>query len=410
MPDPFSRRDIIMRFSAHVAKLLNPGEKITELDDSQVYASLMEALSGGRGPRSKIYSLHLAGYALVQHRLSAEDAAQIYFERMLERRLFLARGNLFHKGHELLHALCRRGAGKGWDQVILTRTLEQSSVVPLNLPEGFKSVKARLASCPIDISKGNPAANTRIGQGSLYIEFCGARIEVPEELSLWSAIRGAPRKLNVLEGREWVSFRNIVIRGFETANAPFAALLSVGLWPPDWDGALSIYQVKQLSAFLSAVRNNSDGNTIMAWRRVWEAGRKIANFKSADQLWESDLGAALRGLGVQGPSGTADVEKLAADDSEDVTLDEPLFQKMLEQCRIGGAIDDLEAWLYLEIFDGRSAVSLEKEPRMRQRLRERQLSMASYLEALQIRVHAYVQGLGEIHPDSEDEDKDDERP
>jgi hypothetical protein len=409
MPDPFSRRNMIMRFSAHVAMLLNSGKEFTELEDSAVYSGLIEMLSGGRGPRSKVYSQYLAGHALVQHRFSAEETALIYFERMLERRLFLARDNPHHKGHELLHALCRRGAGKGWDQVTLARSLESSSIVPFNLPEGFKALKVRLAGCPSDISKGNPAASARASQGPLYITFSGARIELPEELPLWSAIRGAPKKLHTLSGRDWVEFRNLVIRGFETANAPFAALLSIGLWPPDWDGALSIYQVKQLSAFLSLVRKNAEGNTLPAWRHVWAAGKKVSGFKSADELWDSDLGAALRGVGLRIQATGTDISDVAdTGGEEDEPLDENRFGGMLELCRKGGAIDDVEAWLYLQIFDGRTADDLEKEPRMRKRLRERQCSMADYLEALQTRVHAYVRGLDRNHPDNEDGEEEDD--
>ena len=47
---------------------------------------------------------------------------------------------------------------------------------------------------------------------------------------------------------------------------------------------------------------------------------------------------------------------------------------------------------------------------IRQRLRERQLTMADYLEALRARVYAYVRNITEIHPDRVSKHEDDELP
>lgn len=390
-----------MRFGALAAYLLNSGQTITELDDGQLYITLLEFLSGARGVQSKAYSQLLTGYSLVEHRVSPEEAAQIYFERVIGRNLFLARGNHQHKGHELLHALCRRSAEKGWDQIKLARSLRESAAIPLALPPGFNTVRARLANCSREISQGNPALTTRAKHGRLYLELSGARIEVSEELSLWDAIRGAPRQLVSVSGEDWLDFRNLVIRAFEAANAPYAALLSIGLWPPDWDDALSTNQVKQISVFLSAIRPEALEHTILAWRRVWEGGKKVGHFKSADELWESSLGFALRHSSVQPAISIEGIEIQSEDDAADSALETLDFPKLLEKCRTAGAIDDLEAWLYLEIRQGRSAVELEKEQQMQARLRETRLTMPQYLEALQSRVHDYVRGLLEIHPDKE---------
>ncbi len=299
----------------------------------------------------------------------------------------------------MLHALCRRGAGRGWDKASLARSLNESAAIPLMLPAGFDAVAARLASFSREISQSNPAASTRAKHGPLFIEASSARIELPEELSLWGAIRGAPRQLVSLAGDEWVDFRNLVIRAFEAANAPYAALLSIGLWPPDWDDVLSTHQVKQLSIFLSAAKTEARDHTISAWRQAWEGGKKVPLFKNADELWESSLGFALRDSRWQPITHIDGIEIPGDEDAEDRSLEELDFEKTLQMCRAAGAIDDLEVWLYLEIREGRNAAELAQEPQMRARLREKRLTMPQYLEALQLRIHDYVRGILEIHPD-----------
>src|SRR3974390_3279936 len=95
-PNIFSRRALIRRFAASAARLFNCDETITEFDDGSVYLTLADRLSGVCGPQSREYSLHLAGHALVKKRMSPEDAAQSYFECVIERRMFLARANPVH--------------------------------------------------------------------------------------------------------------------------------------------------------------------------------------------------------------------------------------------------------------------------------------------------------------------------
>jgi hypothetical protein len=407
MPALFSRRNVIMRFGARVARLMNSDEAVTKLDDGQLYVDLQEILAGERGPQSKVYSSRLAGHALVAHRLSPEEAAQVYAAMVIERRLYLARDNSWHKGHELFVALCRRGVGAGWETATLVRVREDSARRPLCLPDGFDAVRARLARFPAELSKGNPAKKTRISLGPLYLDCAGARIELPEELSLWAAITAAPKRLVRLEGREWVSFRHLVIRAFEAANTPFAALLSVGLWPPDWEEELSTHQVKQLSAFLAVVRSEG-GHTLAAWQGAWNAGRKVAKYESAGALWNSELGKALQAPRVR--TVTLDVgfaDAGAGQASETDKLDEMAFAEHLSLCLEGGAIDDLERDLYLQLYAGENAAALEKTEAMQKRLSERRLTMAAYMEDLSARVYAYVRSITEIHPDREEDENGD---
>ena len=217
-----------MRFASLVARRFNLAGKT--LDPGAIYAELIDILSGthvrnsGRASEGFPYFEHLTGYALVRSRYSPEEVAQIYFERVLDRKLFLARNNPHHKGHELLASLWRRSVAAGWAHSTLMRSLD-GSAIPLRKPDGFAALAASLATFSKDISKGNPAASTRASQGPLFLEASGARVELPEELSIWGAIKASPERLVPLEGEAWIGFRNLVIQVFEAANAPYAAFL-----------------------------------------------------------------------------------------------------------------------------------------------------------------------------------------
>jgi hypothetical protein len=390
-----ARRELIVRFASLAARALNPAGAGAELEDYELYLMLVDTLAGARGPQSRHYLTALAGYAAAAGRLSPEQAAQTYFDRVIDRPLFLARANHWHKGHELLLALCRRGADPRWGGAALVRRLDPPSanVVTLGAPADFAAAAARLARGPRAVSPGNPAAATRAKAGPLWLEAAGARAEVPEELSLWGAIMAAPRRLKPLAGAGWLEFRNLVIRAFEAANAPYAAMLGLGLWPADWEDELSVHAVKQLSAFLSAVRERGEDHALAAWRETWAGGRRIPGFKSADELWASPLGARLRSQTRERTVELTPLEEEGMDESEEQMLEQSTFVRLLEQCRAGGCIDDLEAWLFAQLRLGADAAELCRTPAIRARLASLGLAMDAWLDALRERVHAYVSKL-----------------
>lgn len=390
MPASFSRRRIITRFGARVAGLLNPDEEaVMRLDCGKLYLDLHDMLSGERGPQSKVYSADLTGHALVKDRLSPDEAAHVYFEMVMERRLHLARDNPWHKGHELFAALCRRDVGAGWDTATLVRG-GNCMPRPVRVPDGFDDVKARLAGFPTDLSRGNPARTMRIRRGPLYLDCGGARIELPEELSVWAAIVAAPKRLARLSGTDWTPFRNLVIQTLEVANAPLAGLLSIGLWPCDWSGQLSTHQVKQLSVFLGALRGRGeDQHTLAAWESVWETGRTVAKYDSAAALWNSEVGRAIRAPRVP----TVPIEDDVPGEQQPGELDDMAVEKYLCSCREAGVIDDFETNLYRQLWTGAKIAELQKTQAMQQRLRERKLTMTTYLAELGARIHAHVNRL-----------------
>lgn len=398
MASQFSRRAFIVRFASFAARLFNPPGAAAFIDPGTIYAGLTGILSGaqdarnGRSAPERSYCEHLTGYALAASRVSAGEAAQIYFERVLERRLFLARNNPHHKGHELLAALWRRSTAPGWADCTLVREAHEAPV-PLRKPDGFQDLCARLAPLPRDISKGNPAASTRRSQGPLFLQASGARAELPEELSLWDAMSLSPAQLAPLEGAGWVSFRNLFIQAFEAANAPYAALLCLGLWPADWEDAVSTHQAKQLSAFFSDVPPK-DRDCLPAWQEAWERGRRVSGFESAGDLWRSELGAALRTARIK-LAADEDIESLKAPPERETEAD---FLKRLRLCREAGVIDGLEERLFRELNAGANAAGLASDPAVKARLKAQKITMRTWLEKTSVRVCDFVSKLDESIP------------
>ncbi len=390
-----SRRELVIRFAAHVAHSLNSGTDITTLEDYALYMGMIDVLSGTGSSRTSDYPAGLTGYPLVQHRMSAGDAAQVYFDSVLCRKLFLARANHWHKGHELLLVLCHRGLDSRFPSAQLIRCKNPPVPFGVSAPADFMSIKSRLAKCDGSVSQGNPAATTQRDHGPLYIELARLHVELPEELSLWEALQASPRKIKPLHSSAWLDFRNLVIKAFEAANAPYAALLSVGLWPPDWAGSLSTNTVKQLSAFMTAVRARDGEQALPVWQAVWGDTRTVPGFPSAEALWKSELGSALRLPIRQHVVAFDDIEIASPEESEPSMLDACEFGRLLQVCRDGGCIDELEMWIYQELARGETIGEIGDNPRIKERLAYKKMGLSAYLGQLSARLHAFVRGREE---------------
>ena len=91
---------------------------------SDLYRKLLRTLSGGTGRRGdgKPYVERLVAVHLLGPDMSPDQAANAYFERVLDRPLYLARRAHHHKGHDVLLALCRRGVDARWKAADLGRS------------------------------------------------------------------------------------------------------------------------------------------------------------------------------------------------------------------------------------------------------------------------------------------------
>src|SRR5262245_15067477 len=110
----YSNRQLIQTFAACLAHLLNAGHNgAVRLEPAEIFQRLTKLLTK-RLPRTASGPYDgLTGLNVLVGR-SAEEAAELFFERVLERRLFLAPATEFHKAHELFCRLCQRGMHASW--------------------------------------------------------------------------------------------------------------------------------------------------------------------------------------------------------------------------------------------------------------------------------------------------------
>lgn len=394
-----SALSIVTDFGAHLAFLLNTGNDVMALNAFSLQKTLLGTLAGPSNRR-------LIGTGLFEKNDEPDEIAQRYFDTVLDRRLMLARANHTHKGHELYLALCRRGIAGNWSAAMLTRD-RGARGTSHNAPGDFDGVARRLGEVDKSIAAGNPAAKTRETFGPLNILVGDGRAEVAEELPVWRAICCAPLKLHVLEpGPSFDRFCSVVIKAVEAANAPFGAILSLGLSPYDWGEELSTNTAKKLGAFLTELkRENGQApaygrEDLEAWRRVWRR-RAVPGYALPDDLWHSPLGRALRFPVVPQVVALDDLAEEILQEGELLDLQD-FDQKLKEACK-AGVITDNDAWLFREFAQGVDIAQLETRPETKVRFGAAAADLANYVDELAARVFEWVRGVLEHHPDSHDE-------
>ena len=119
-----SGRHAVLRFAAHFAHLLNTNE---ELNPGQLYRTLIRTLSGEKRSDKQAfpYVESLVGIHLMGPGISSDEAANTYFELVLNRPLFLSGRKPYHKGQEVHLALCKRGKDYRWSLASLERSTAQ---------------------------------------------------------------------------------------------------------------------------------------------------------------------------------------------------------------------------------------------------------------------------------------------
>ncbi|MGH6815901.1 MAG: hypothetical protein ACREC6_09360 [Hyphomicrobiaceae bacterium] len=266
-------------------------------------------------------------------------------------------------------------------------------------PHDFAETAGRLADANHSVRPGNPAASTRGRLGPLYLEVGNRRAAVPEELSAWEAIGCAPSRLRVLKnGPEFDAFCSIAIKAVENANAFYGTCIAVGIDPQEWAGFLSLSTVKKLSAFLTEVRTEAAGaggdwDDLVLWRRIWTR-RPIPGFVSADALWTSALGYAVRHR--PRPGGIDPVRLPEPPDSdgeqeeEGGEFDPAVVADRLDRLFEAGVLDDYDRWLLNEIFAGKDLAELAVHERTIARLERDRVDPEVYLEDLTERILAWI--------------------
>ena len=358
----YSPRLLVVRFAACLAHWLNASESsVVTVQAFDLYLKITRLLA------SKTYRDMCGAGVLVDR--GAEEAANLYFDDVLQRPLFLARDLFKHKGHELFEALCRRGLAEGWESAMLAR-----SKVTSHAPDGtpppldLAGVGERLSQLPQSVSAGNPAETTRASHGPLHLQVSGRAYKIAEEMSIWGAISCAPARLKRLadNSREFDGFCSLVIKAIESANAHYSALVSLGLSPADWRD-LSVNTAKKASAFLSEVRRiaptiGCPNDSLAVWREAW-LERQVPGFNSVDEFWSSDLGKALNGTREWQRVSLEELQVLAEPGREERLLEALEFEGMVGHAVQSGLLSPVEGTLLRALMAGRSLEELGKHAR-----------------------------------------------
>jgi hypothetical protein len=406
-----TNRDLIAIFAAHLARLLNTSpqdsgrqDEIVQINAFRLDTQLERSLAGTE-ERTKIPN-RLLGYGVVAADRTPQEVARLWLTTVLDRRLRLARAEHRHTGHELFLVLCRRGAAVGWGDADLARKASGTAGGEALAPDGFPSVAERLSRVDPSVSQGNPATTTRAKAGPLWLTAGGAptsdrnehaAAEVPEELSVWQAITCAPLKLTRLaEGPEFNAFCSVMIKAVEAANAPYGAYITIGLSPYDWADEIGVNTAKKLSTFLKAVRDLGPETAeigyrgdLAAWQQAW-AERPVPGFETADELWHSELGRALRFPRVAQRADELDEADHATELPADVEFQEGAeFVARLAACRVAGVIDEQDQWLLGQLYEGVDLNDLAAAPQLRGRLRGKS-GLKDYVKTLEHRLVAFA--------------------
>jgi len=377
------------RFAAYMAHRLNAAEApLTEIEPGALEAALWQALAGR-------YAGVLLGQPAYAWRIAPDEAATAYFRAVLERGLWLVGAAQLTVAHRVLLALCQRAPEPGWRDARIERGVVAGGASSATV--GLAAVEPLLRALPNEIDAGNAAASARERAGPLALVVGNSAVEVPDQLSVWGAVLGAPRRLNSLpRGEAFNGFCAVLIDAMRTAHRPFQEVVGLGrgLCPFDWLGVLAVNQVRALRRFLAEL--TTAGHAGLTDPRAWETAWAVApvpGFKSAEQLWASEIGFALRQ--PQRASAT-DVEALAqapADHAAFMPADS--FARHLDLLVARGAVAPAERWLLQQLYVGASLAELAKAEQLQLLLKRRKLSLARLVADLQQRIEQALAAIEE---------------
>jgi hypothetical protein len=367
------------RFAAFLAHCLNSAKtQVLSVEPGHLYVVLVDALAAK-------YKESLLYHSSYRARLTEEEAAVGYFKLTLERALWLSNKVEMSIAHRLLGELCRRGVGSPWEGVELRREPYEAPPRENVVASGsFAAVTARLAKLPHAIAKGNPAETIRQRNGNLWLVLGALRTQVPEQISPWDAIVCAPTLLKALPaGEPFNRFCGVVIDTLRTANRPFQELLGLGrgICPFDWVDALSTNQVRALRRFLEVIDDVPDSMDV--WSRAWSKAA-VPGFKSAAELWSSEIGRALRGPSLKTRSDRIDL--IEDDDPGPDVLERHEFHQRLEILQKHDVISAIDRSILERLYDGASLAELAAEASVQKMLAEHQMKFVAYIDGLQRRI------------------------
>ncbi len=191
-------RDIVAFFAGHLAHLYNGDDRPTgaatviDVQPFALYDKVRRSLTTNRR-----YADELVGLWAYSAPLTADDAADFYFDQVIDRPIQARRGEPSSADH-LAELIARRASG------------------PWSPPAG---------------------ADSR---------------------SMWNAMTGGPAKIRRLApGPELFELSNRILKCLDACNRPYAEVLRLGLCPREWligDEAVGVNALKAANAFLKALK------------------------------------------------------------------------------------------------------------------------------------------------------------
>lgn len=354
---------IVDRLAAHLAHLLNDADaEHIWLEPGVIYARLMQVLA----TRYAATLLFQPSYAW---RMSADEAADRYFDSTICRKLKLSGKAPWSVAHRLYLALVRRLPAEGWQAAELVRC-----PVPTGVPPSLatQALATRLDKVGRGISAGNAAQQIRDRDGPLWIRAGDLWLALPEEMSLWDALLAIPPRLRALPaGEPFNAFCSVMIDALRTANRPVQELLALGhgLCPFDWLDAVSTSQVRSLRRFLATLPGSpclADLST-QAITLHWQQ-QPVAGFRHADQFLASELCQALRSPRLRWQmlldNASAPAGDWLEDDeaTQDELLDAAAWQQALADQVSRGRLTTTEAAMLKAVQAGASLDALRSAP------------------------------------------------
>ncbi|THD47285.1 MAG: hypothetical protein E7774_05370 [Bradyrhizobium sp.] len=345
-----SGRDIVAYFAGHLANLANGNDALADDEEFvlvkpfHLFERVRRLLTGNRR-----YSDGLLGVWAYPPPDGAEEAAEFYFDRVLDRPIAARRGE----------------------------------------PTSADNLAALVATRAV-----GPLGAVATG----------------ESLSTWKALAGGPAKRRRFrETSELFEFSNRILKCLDAANRPYAETLRLGLCPKEWlvgDDAAGVNTLKSANGFLKALkaemgdvlgRRPSDKEIAAAF-----AAAPVPGCKSGAEFAATPLGGAIitRVAGqdqtfiVSFESVEATQAAEIADEAEGPLMTQQEAAPFLEAAVAAGAIAPPERDLLAAIMAGRTlAEALGDNLFLRRRVKaDFDGEIAAYVEDLSARTARFVVG------------------
>lgn len=381
------RRTHVQLFAARLAHILNasdaPASRVL-LNYGLVYDEVIKLLA--RQPQIRD---DVVGLPQFPEPGDPDEAAEVYFERVVNRPLGIQPGKTSSAVFDLLAALLRRGASNaaGTAEIVVGRTGGPAADGGEPLDRWMRHIQAEIAK-----RHGRQPGPEDAVDAQPYLRIGAVVIGLPVRLSIWDSILVSPPLIAPIRDRErFLSFCARVINAVETANRHYFELLNLGLYPPDWLDEVSVNQARAVGRLcrraqaISGKPRYSD-IPVADWRAAWE-DEKVPRCASVEAFLESVLGRALTG---PAPGRVAAVDGgMLADTawSEDAEiLDAAAFARMLDRCRENGVIDAYETGLMERLFEGETIETLRADPEFQRRVGKQGAKIDRFIAELTARL------------------------